>query len=291
MLIDRCRSVVAYAGMLAILFLSAADNLSAQPTQAEDLPLWEFRFAAFGRYAPAYPGAAKQNLTVLPLPYPVYRGSRLRFGEDFDKFAQGRVVRRPRVRLNVNLNVNFGEDSEDLAVRSGMPDLDLMLEVGPELEINLNDRDSQEGALFLSLQLRAGISFNGGDSSGRGYVLSPQLEYRIDKAFGMRNDWLFRWTPTWVSEDYADYYYEVAPEFATPNRPLFDASSGYLGSEFRIGIERQINEHLRFDGSARLWINNGAENRGSTLFQDDHGLGLQAAFIWTLGASDRRSAD
>lgn len=260
---------------------------SAQSDDDEAPPLWEFRFAAFGRYSPAYPGASKQDLTLLPLPYPVYRGSRLRFGEDFDRFAEGRVVRRRRVRLNVNFNVNFGEDSEDLAVRRGMPDLDLMLEIGPELEINLNDRDPAEGALFLALQARAGISFDGG-SSGRGYVFSPQLEYQLDQAFGTRNDLLFRWTPTWVSEDYADYYYEVLPAFETVGRSAFNASSGYLGSEFRVGLERQINDRLRFDGSVRLWINNGAKNGASPLFEDDHGLGLQAAFIWTLGSSERR---
>ncbi len=276
------------AGFVAACLLAMALPASAQSDDDEAPPLWEFRFAAFGRYSPAYPGASKQDLTLLPLPYPVYRGSRLRFGEDFDRFAEGRVVRRPRVRLNVNFNVNFGEDSEDLAVRRGMPDLDLMLEIGPELEINLNNRDPAEGALFLALQARAGVSFDGSDSSGRGYVFSPQLEYQLDQAFGTDNDLLFRWTPTWISEDYADYYYEVPPAFETIARGAFDASAGYLGSELRVGLERQINTRLRFDGSIRLWINNGAENSASPLFEDDYGLGLQAAFIWTLGSSERR---
>jgi outer membrane protein len=274
--------------LLAALTAVAAPIAHAQSDSEEAQPLWEFRFAAFGRYAPAYPGASKQDLTLLPLPYPVYRGPRLRFGEDFDRFAEGRVVRRRRVRLNVNFNVNFGEDSEELGVRTGMPDLDLMLEIGPELEINLNNRDPADGALFLALQARAGISFDGTDSSGRGYVVTPQLEYQLDQAFGSRNDLIFRWSPTWATEDYADYYYEVPAEFSTPSRPAFDAASGYIGSELRIGLERQINERLRFDSSIRLWVNNGAENRASPLFEDDHGLGVQAAFIWTLGASERR---
>lgn len=273
--------------ILAAVAVGVAPSARAQ-SGGEAEPLWEFRFAAFGRYAPAYPGASKQNLTLLPLPYPVYRGARLRFGEDFDRFAEGRVVRRPRVRLNINFNVNFAEESEDLAVRSGMPDLDLMLELGPELEINLNDRDPSEGALFLALQVRAGISFDGADSSGRGYVFSPQLEFQLDRAFGSRNDLLFRWTPTWGTEDYADYYYEVPAAFETPARPAFDAASGYIGSELRVGLERQLNERLRFESSIRLWINNTADNRASPLFEDDHGLGVQAAFIWTLGASERR---
>jgi len=73
-----------------------------------------------------------------------------------------------------------------------------------------------------------------------------------------------------------------------PARSSYDASAGYLGSELRIGLERQLTERLRFDGSAKLWINNGAENSQSPLYQDDQGLGVQAAFIWTLGTSERR---
>lgn len=268
--------------------LLATSGAGAQSEDAEAPSLWEFRFAAFGRYSPIYPGAADHDLTILPLPYPVYRGSFMRFGEDFDTFAEGRVLERPRIKLNINFNVNFGEDSDEVDVRRGMPNLDLLLEVGPELEIRLNDRAPGDREWLLALQLRAAVSFDGGDTDGRGYLFNPELEYRIDQAFGTRNDWSFRWKSTWASEDYADYYYEVAPEFATLTRSRFDASSGYLGSEFRVGIERQLTERLRFDGNAKLWINNGAKNHRSPLFQDDHGFGLQAAFIWTLGESERR---
>ena len=141
--------IAACATLLTAVALTTTDDLAAQQSEDEALPLWEFRFAAFGRYAPIYPGAADHNLTVLPLPYPVYRGSWLRFGEDFDAFAEGRIVRRSRVRVDITFNVNFGEDSEDIAVREGMPDLDLMLEVGPELEISLNNRPATEGEILL----------------------------------------------------------------------------------------------------------------------------------------------
>ena len=287
-LLKRSSVIRPCAGALAALCLLTSSDVTAQSDESDELPLWEFRIAAFGRYAPVYPGAADHNLTVLPLPYPVYRGSRLRLGEDLDAFAEGRVVTAPRVRLNINFNVNFGEDSEDISVRQGMPDLDLLLEIGPELQFNLNNRPAVDGELLLALQLRAAVSFDDSDASGRGFLFNPELEYRIDQAFGTRNDWSFRWKSTWASEDYADYYYEVAPAFATMNRSSFDASAGYLGSEFRAGIERQLSEQLRFDGSAKLWINNGAKNRRSPLFQDDYGFGIQAAFIWTLGTSERR---
>ncbi|MFL2547107.1 MAG: MipA/OmpV family protein [Candidatus Rariloculaceae bacterium] len=273
---------------LCALLLLVAQGATAQTSESEEPPLWEFRIAAFGRYAPIYPGSPNQNLTVLPLPYPVYRGSRLRFGENFDTFAEGRVIERPRVKLDINFNVNFGEDSEDIDGREGMPNLDPLLEVGPELEIRLTDRAPGDHEWLLALQLRAAVSFDGGSADGRGYLLNPELEYRVDQAFGTRNDLSFRWKSTWASEDYTDYYYGVAPEFETLTRSSFDASSGYIGSEFRIGFERQLTEKLRFDGNVKLWVNKGAENRDSPLFHDDYGFGLQAAFIWTLGESETR---
>jgi len=282
------RSSLGFRATLTAFCLVTAQSLAAQPPESEELPLWEFRVAAFGRYSPAYPGAADHNLTLLPLPYPVYRGSRLRFGDDLDEIAEGRVLTRSRIDLDINFNVNFGTDSEDISVRQGMPDLDLLLEIGPELEIKLNNRPAVEGELLLALQLRAAVSFDGSNATGRGVVFSPEVEYRLDQAFGTRNDWSVRWRSVWASEDYADYYYEVAPAFATPERPGFNASSGYIGSEFRVGLIRQISERLKFDGSAKLWINGGAKNRDSPLLQDDYGLGVQAAFSWTLGTSARR---
>ena len=212
------RSSLGFSAALTAFCLVTAQGLAAQPPESEELPLWEFRVAAFGRYSPAYPGAADHNLTLLPLPYPVYRGSRLRFGDDLDEIAEGRVLTRSRIDLDINFNVNFGADSEDISVRQGMPDLDLLLEIGPELEIKLNNRPAIEGELLLALQLRAAVSFDGSNATGRGVVFSPEVEYRLDQAFGTRNDWSARWRSVWASEDYADYYYEVAPR--SPRRSV-----------------------------------------------------------------------
>ena len=167
------RSRPSFAATLTTFFLVTIQGTAAQPPEpeSEELPLWEFRFAAFSRYAPVYPGAADHDLTVLPLPYPVYRGSRLHFGDDLDEFAEGHVLAGPRVKLDINFNVNFGADSEDVAVRRGMPDLDFLLEVGPELEIKLNNRPASEGELLLGLQLRAAVSFDSWDATGRPALL------------------------------------------------------------------------------------------------------------------------
>jgi hypothetical protein len=164
-----------------------------------------------------------------------------------------------------------------------------MLEIGPELEIKLDNRTPEQGELLLAFQLRAGVSFDGVDPSSQGFLLNPELEYRRDQVFGGDNLLSLRWKPTWASADFMDYYYEVDPLFATTERPAFDATGGYLGSKFTAALTRQINERLVFGISASYFLNSGAENELSPLYLDDSGFSIQAAFIWTLWESERRS--
>jgi hypothetical protein len=252
--------------------------------------LWEFRFAGFGRYAPVYPGADESDLTLLPIPIPVYRGSFLSFGENLDQIARGDITETRRLRLGIDLDFTFGEDSSEIAVRHGMPDLDFLIEIGPELEIRLSDRTLERGEFFLAWQLRAGISLDGLDSSSsRGFALSPEFEFRRDQVLGGDNLLSLRFRPTWASEDYMDYYYEVDPQFATLNRPAFDAQDGYLGSRITAALTRQINDKLVLGVSASWYLNSGAENDTSPLFRSDTGASIQVALVRTLAESKRRA--
>jgi len=252
-------------------------------------PLWEFRIAGFGRYAPVYPGAEESDLTLLPIPIPVYRGSFLSFGENLDQVARGDITETKRMRLGIDLDFTFGEDSSEIAVRRNMPDLDFMIEIGPELEIRLGDQTTEQGEFYLAWQLRAGISFDGLDPSGRGFALSPEFEYRRDQVLGGDNLLSLRFRPTWATEDYMDYYYEVDPRFATADRAAFDARSGYLGTKLTAALTSQINDKLVLGVSASWYINTGAENDMSPLYRDDTGASIQFALVRTLFESERRA--
>ena len=86
-----------------------------------------------------------------------------------------------------------------------------------------------------------------------------------------------------------DYYYEVDPAFATPTRPAYDATGGYLGSKLTAALTRQISDRLIFGISASYFLNGGAKNESSPLFLEDTGASIQAALIWTLWESERRA--
>ena len=281
------------APLIATGLLLAATTIGASESEEEEegLPLWEMGGVAFGQVFPAYPGAGDQNLTLLPLPYPIYRGGRLRFGEDFDNIAEGRLIKRDRVKLDLSFNANFPSDSKDIDVREGMPDLDFLVEVGPEVKIKLTENTERRSELLLNLPLRAAISLDGFNSTGRGFVFGPELEYKIDEYLSPRNELSLRWSPSWATRDYMDFFYTVPPEFETAVRPAYEASSGYLTSEFKIGLKRQITDRLRFIGSARVWVNSGAANENGPLFVDDVNWGIRAALIWTFWKSKRIEGD
>jgi len=173
-------AIAALAGPSAFAQSQAQPQSQIPETAGEDEQpsLWELRLAAFGQHAPVYPGSEDPNVTLLPIPIPVYRGSFLNFGENLDQVARGEITETRRLRLGVDLDFTFGEDSADIPVRRGMPDLDFMLEIGPELEIKLDNRTPEQGEFFLAFQLRAGVSFDGVDPSSQGFLLNPELEYR-----------------------------------------------------------------------------------------------------------------
>ena len=95
-----------------------------------------------------------------------------------------------------------------------MPDLDLLLEAGPELEFQFVE--SLPGDFFFALQTRAALSFDGLDTTWRGMVYSTEFKYVLPFNHD-KTKINVRLTPEIASNDYMDFFYGVTPEFATAN--------------------------------------------------------------------------
>ncbi len=48
--------------------------------------------------------------------------------------------------------------------------------------------------------------------------------------------------PIFASDRYQDYFYSVAPEFATPRRPAYDADRDYSGASILLGGSRRFQK-------------------------------------------------
>ena len=268
---------------LALAGPAAADEAAAEPKTE---PLWELALAGYGLYAPAYPGSAETEGNFLPLPIPIYRGKFLRLGEDSEKPIRGRIFRSDRVRLDLDMDLNFGSKSDDIDARVGMPDLDPLIELGPELELKFTNQPSRHGNFFVALQLRGAVSLDGLSPDWRGFSFSPELRYVRD----LENDGSrlkLRITPAFASSDYMEYYYQVDPAYSAPQRPAYQASSGYLGTTLGLSLQHPITDAFEIRAGVRIGMLQGARNEASPLFTDDTTQSVYVAFLYKFWASKR----
>ena len=260
---------------------------SAQVDPAESgPPLWEFGLAAYGRFGPAYPASEDSQLDAFPLPYPIYRGKFLRMGDDTDKPVRTHLFRRDRVKLDLDFGINFSAKSDDIDARTGMPDLDLLVEMGPELEFQFAP-EPFGGKIFLALQARGAASVDGLNPDWRGVVYSTEL--RFERRF-QASEFIVKLTPEWASEGYMDFFYGVAPVYATAERPAYEAGSGYLGTRLSLTLRHAISSTLDIVGGLRFGFYQGAANANSPLFTQQTTSGVMLALVWKFWASERRAA-
>lgn len=278
--------------IVVLLTLSMANAVlaagDADASAADAGALWELRIAAFGRYGPAYPASEENQGNFVPLPIPVYRGRFLRLFEDSENPIRGRVFQRDRIKLDLDLDLTFPSDSDEIDARSGMPDLDLLLEAGPELELEFARNNLYAGRWYLALQARLATSFDGLDPSYRGVSYSAELRYIAQLT--SRDEAKLRITPTFATDKYMDYYYRVAPEFATPSRPAYEAKPGYLGTDITVNWTRAMSKNLSMVLGARFGLHSGARNENSPLFTEDVTGSVYGAFMYKFWESKRRAA-
>jgi len=197
--------------------------LAALPASAQEAqPLWEAGAAVFGVSTPAYPGARDRSSRLLPLPFVIYRGEVLRA----DQGGVGaRLFNSDHLEFDVGFSGALPAHSRDVAARSGMPDLNTLIEFGPRLKILLA-KPTPASRLRLDLPLRAVMEVQGGVRR-QGSTFEPKLSYEWRALYP-------RWghdvslAAVWGDRRLARYFYEVAPQYATATRPAYTAGSGLL---------------------------------------------------------------
>lgn len=287
-----CRVAVhVFVTTVAILALAPAIASAAEADnddQAGTEPLWEWSLAAFSRYGSIYPGSSETQFNVVPLPIPRYRGRFLSLGEETDSPIRGRVFRRDRIKLDIDFDINFGADSEQIPARDGMPDLDFLLEVGPELSLQFIDHEASNWRAFLNLPLRAAISWPGLNPRWQGAVFEPEIRIRKRLHEDRSDELSYLLSASFATSDYMNYFYGVQPAFATQGRAAFDAGGGYIGTEIGMNYRRQLASRYEIVTGMRIGFHQGAKNRNSPLFQDDISGSVFVAVLWKFWESKRR---
>jgi outer membrane protein len=213
---------------------------SASDAHARQLPKWEVGIGIAGLNLPDYRGADERTTYALPVPYLIYRGDRIRADREG---LRGILLDSERLTLNISVNGTLPVSDENNRTRSGMGDLQPTVEIGPSLDLRLWHSPDGRSELDLRLPVRGSVAI---DSSLRhiGWLAFPNLYLKIRSPFGM-NGWTMGMTGGSYIADrgYNAYFYSVAPSYATPARPAYEASGGYGGSQFTWSLSKRFKHY------------------------------------------------
>ena len=249
--------------------------------RAAQKPLWEFGLGVGAIVFNDYRGATSTHLYPVPVPYFVYRGTFLKSDHNG---LRGQLFNQDRVELHVS--VNGTTPVRNNSERHGMPDLRPTLEVGPALTVHLWRSDDARRKLDLRVPARAAFTI---EASPRfiGVFLAPHLNLDLAQFRG-DDGWKLGLLagPLFANRRYDDYFYSVAPQYASPGRPAFTAPGGYAGTQMLVALTRRypgywIGAYLRHDTLA------GASFADSPLVRRDSYWTAGFGIAWLIRHSTR----
>ncbi len=198
---------------------------------------------------PAYRGSAQRSTLVLPVPYLEYRGD---FFKADRQGLRGELFDSERVELSVSLSGSPPTKSDQITLRKDMPDLNPSVEIGPQLNVLLSAPANKSTTLKLRIPLRQGMTLESKPRNA-GLTFSPNLNLDIVNPWGLSGANLgFVVGPIFTSQKQNDYFYSVEAAYATPTRPVYQARSGYAGSQFLVSLSRRMGDvwvgsYVRYD--------------------------------------------
>ncbi|MDX8399524.1 MAG: MipA/OmpV family protein [Gallionellaceae bacterium] len=260
--------------------LSALSFATAQ-AQTDKKPLWEIGAGIGGVEFPVYRGSDERRPYLLPVPYFLYRGETIQIDREH---LQGLLFRRKRVEMDVS--VSGSVPANGAVARQGMPDLNPTLELGPALKTHLYYSENKLTNIDFRLPLRSVIASDFKSVQQVGWLCQPQLN--IDFRDIERSGWNIGLMAGVIYADqrYHQFFYDVAPQYAMPNRPSYMAKGGYSGMQFIFAFNKSKNG--RWVGGFVKWDDlSGATFVDSPLVKNRKYLSVGFAVTWVLDKSDK----
>lgn len=259
--------------------------LAALPATAQQLPVFEAGIAGGGGWLPAYPASDQNRWRGLAVPYIIYRGNVFRAD---DGGLRARTSLADGIELSVSASGGVNASSDDVTARQGMPDLEWLGELGPNLRFTLwrGEDEAAPQRIVLDTPIRAVFSTDWSSVSFRGFTFAPDIAYehmhflspfaRLRVSAGV----------VFGTDRYADYFYDVAPQYARPDRPAYNAQAGYIGSRLSVSYRLPLSERFSVVAGGRVENFSGASNADSPLFRNEWNFSVVAGFAVSLWRSE-----
>jgi outer membrane scaffolding protein for murein synthesis (MipA/OmpV family) len=272
-----------WAGLAMLAMVGAASAQQVAPTPAPDLPLWEAGLFGGAATTPAYPASDDRSTRGVVLPMLIYRGKVVRADRSG---VSARLLNTERVDLDLGFALSLPARSGDVTARTGMPDLNSLLEFGPRLKVLLTD-PSASNQVRLELPLRVPLELGNGFKR-QGLVFEPRVVFETS---GSNRQWQAEANIGVVigSARLNQYFYDVAPQYANATRPAYQAEGGLMMSRFGVSLSHALTPDWRVFAFTRYDNYTHAANRDSPLFRKNSGMSLGVGFAWTAYRSSARA--
>ena len=251
------------------------------PAGAEEKPLWEFGLGAGLLVFNDYRGAATTHAYPVPLPYFQYRGTFLKSDRDG---LRGLFLDQDRVELSLSVSATAPVRND--SARHGMPDLRSTVEIGPRLNVHLWRSEGRRVKLDLRLPVRAAFTLEAVPHLV-GVFAEPHVSLDLAQ-FSGDDGWKLGLLagPLFANTRYNEYFYTVAPQYATADRPAYTARGGYAGDQALLSLTRRY-PHFWIGAYARHdWLG-GASFASSPLVKRDSYWSAGFGVAWIIRQSSQ----
>lgn len=204
---------------LSLLTVLICSNALAQNTQ------WEIGAGISAIDFRLYPGSRQSKTYVLPLPYFTYRSKYL----EIDRGIRGILPSGSNWYLDISADFGIPVNSKKSIVRTGMPNLDSIIQFGPSLQYSIIGSRKQAEEFRLELPIRTAISIDTDHIANQGVLFEPRLVYEKRRSGQSGFSSIIRAGLRYATKDYHAYYYDVSPADVTPQRSFFESGKGFSG--------------------------------------------------------------
>lgn len=263
--------------------------LPAQSEEQDEDALWEYGVGFGYVHFAQYPTSNQYTNVLLPFPTFQYRGKRLR-ADDRDG-TRAFLYKIPNFSVEISGGGTVPVDSGRNDARLGMPNLPLVINLGPQIVYNFSPEFDFRLGIFQATKTDLQ------DTRFAGQVLEGKFVYKwesnypfLDFAGDRKISGRVSLQARSGSKEFLDTYFTVQPEYANLGRSAYDARSGFIDCEFSYFQSFKLNRTAFYFGFSVSDYSQSI-NRLSPLHRSDVNLSYLTGITYELAESKKPAID